>query len=387
MTWLRRHGLLVGFALALAAIFALALRSAPSAPPFPLAELARADAVGTPPRLEREFKFGLEPVDPAARAERPSDAALAALIQGVHDSLARAMASPEWRMPAVVGSHYYGPPAPMVIVVRDVYLDTAAEDLRRHAACYRLRYRFYELAHVHGHDARMDDQGSWPYRCEIQSKVDRRELGGALSECIESRFEYRVESAPFSRESPPPPPPWPVLDYLEVMRTGRHAGHAITPATSLARSLSTRGVPEGAPLVAHSVVITTRQRTHLEIQTPYGSGPNPTQAFIVSLDRSDVYEGGDYVRYLERVRRRKTPPPTPRGTFLEVEIEFERNVSTRIDEACAKGDDPLALRARDALHADQARIGRLVLAAFAAQGLRHTEKDASKYEQTCRILD
>ena len=86
----------------------------------------------------------------------------------------------------------------------------------------------------------------------------------------------------------------------------------------------------------------------------------------------------------------KRPPDL--GDILEIEIEFERNVSDVLDrqitEAQQKGDT-VRLQSlegvRDAFLADQEQIMKVVQKAFAEDGIRVRPEMASKYLQAYKI--
>ena len=69
-----------------------------------------------------------------------------------------------------------------------------------------------------------------------------------------------------------------------------------------------------------------------------------------------------------------------------MEIEFERNVSTRLDEAIAGEENPAAARLRDAFLQDQQRIREVVGDVFAAMDIRTSGGNRSKYERASDLL-
>jgi hypothetical protein len=124
----------------------------------------------------------------------------------------------------------------------------------------------------------------------------------------------------------------------------------------------------------------------MNMVTEYGSGPNPEQAFILSLDRTDVYDGPGYIEYLEVARLGNIPRPRPVGTFYEMEIEFERNISTRLDEVIAGEGSASASRLRDAFIEDQQRIREVVGDVFAAMDIRTSGGNRSKYQRASDLF-
>jgi hypothetical protein len=124
----------------------------------------------------------------------------------------------------------------------------------------------------------------------------------------------------------------------------------------------------------------------MNMVTDYGSGPNPEQAFILSLDRTVVYDGPRYMEYLEVARLGNIPRPRSVGTFYEIEIEFERNVSTRLDEVIASGGSASASRLRDAFIEDQQRIRGVVGDVFASMDIRTSGGNRSKYQRASDLF-
>lgn len=369
--------LLVGATAALAAVFYETERRA--APALDLDALAAVPGDGTPARWEREFKLRLEVPDVGPYLV---DDGLSALLSRIHDGLRASLRSEDWAAPRAVGNPYRVDRDPLDMVARDIYLDTEGGDLARHAISYRLRNRFMSVAGMDRHERNPAGRRGWPYRSEIQTKVDRQELGDGRSRTLETRFEFRVESKPFSPDNPPPPPPWYPHEYVPYLQTGRFDRYVINASADLARFLRGLGYAGRMRLRPELVIVTTRMRSHLDIRTDYGSGPNPEQAWIVTLDRSDVFPGAPYMEFLARSWYEDGVRPAAAGTFIEVEIEFERNVSTRLDEVIEKGgEDARACEAiRDAFLSDQERIRRVVETSLAPVGIRLRGVDESKYQ-------
>lgn len=368
--------------LAAAGLIVVLVPEAPG-PTFQTDELAGTASEGTPARLEREFKLQ---VDARSTTETLADKDLETLQQTVYEAMDEDLASPEWAAPRVVGSRYEITRDPTPLVMRDLYLDTGDSLLFDLAIAYRLRYRFETAQQLRDHEAAGSVRRNFPYRFEVQAKTDRRELGDGFSTVNEARFEFRVASSPFSPGNPPPPPPWPPEEYLPVAQTGRYRDTVTTAGELLARSLRENGLEGDLRLDVALVLISSRTRMHLTLPTSYGSGPNPDQAFIISIDRTDVYEGPGYLDFLELSSYRRTPRPVAIGSFVELEIEFERNTSTRIDELIEEEDDPGARLARDAFLADQLRIRRIITSALERLDVTVSAGDRSKYQRAQQML-
>lgn len=347
-------------------------------PSFRIDELAQQEAYGTAPRVEREFKLGLRF---PSNSEYLQDDGLEVLGSHVFEALQDELASSEWEVPRVVGQPYRIARDVMQLVNRDFYLDTDESVALDNAAAFRLRYRFNSVKEVHDHERAPRDRRYFPYRIEVQVKTDRQERGDGFSTATEARFEFRIESPPFSPNNPPPPPPWLPEEYLPVAQSGRYQDMVTTPGQLLARFLKDRGVSRDLRFGVVRVLISTRIRMHLNVTTRYGSGPNPDQAFIISIDRAEVFDGEEYQGFLARASDKKTSRPRPLGTLLELEIEFERNVSTRIDELIENGEGGEVEDARSAFLRDQQRIRGIVTRAIEALGGEEVGVSSSKYQQ------
>jgi hypothetical protein len=270
--------------------------------------------------------------------------------------------------------------------MRDFYIDSPDKVLLGNAIALRLRYRFDNADRLTGHESAPTVRRNFPFRAEVQAKVDREELGGGFSTANEARLEFRVEAPPFSEGTLPPPAPWPVDDVLPVALSGLFEDSPTTPGALLARALDDTGLSGEVDLDVALVAVSSRTRLHVNMVTDYGSGPNPEQAFILSLDRTDVYDGPAYEDYLAAAGLADIPRIRSVGTFYEMEIEFERNVSTKLDEAIDGEGNLAASRLRDAFLEDQQRIRQVVADVFAAMDIRTSGGNRSKYERASDLL-
>lgn len=352
-------------------------------PAFSLVALAASDAKGTPVRIEREFKVG---IDMPGASYYMTDEALQELQEEIYRALKKELASPQWKLPDVIETPYSIARTPMMFVARDLYMDTSDELALKHAISYRLRHRFKDSKRLHSHEISPEARRHFPYRCEIQVKVDRNEAGSGFSTVREARFEFRVESLPFSEKNPPPPAPWWVKDYLPVIQSGTFSEVVTTPGKELACYLQSLGYRNDVFFDVELVVVSTRMRIHMDAKTCYGSGPNPEQAFIISVDRCDVFDGREYMKFLGRGWVETPPRPYALATFCEVEIEFERNISTVLDELIKSTEAPEHVEVRDAFLADQRYIKKIVIAALSDMGLSSHESQSSKYQQAYLCL-
>ena len=351
--------------------------------PPPVRPSLNGQAIGTPPRTEREYKLGLHHPEGSEYAHLDG---LVKLQQQVHAALKQRLADPIWQVPRHTGNGYYIAREPMLLVGRDVYFDTADHLLHQHAISYRLRHRFKSLRKLVRHEADPLVPRHFPYRCELQAKVGRAEHGAGFSQVEEARFEFRVESQPFSERNPPPPPPWHPRDYVPFAKTGLWQGQTTTPWNSLATWLNGRREPERIDLRPELVLVCQRMRMHLDMKTEFGSGPNPDQAFIISLDRSYVYDASSYLTYLERALYGDAQRPPYLATFDEIEIEFERNVSTVLDQRIRATGDLRLEQIYASFRRDQETLCGLIQEALRERSVSVTPASRSKYQKAFALL-
>jgi hypothetical protein len=375
----------VAAAVLVLAVAAILLYASPDSPEaiFLIDELQVGPPLGTLARAEREFKLTLEV--PSDLADLNDDW-LREAQAGVSRALIEDLAVRPWSAPALSGNPYDVDRESTQIVMRDFYIDSEDTVLLDNAIALRLRYRFDNADRLEGHEAAPTVRRHFPFRAEVQAKVDREELGDGFSTANEARLEFRVEASPFSEGRLPPASPWPLDEILPVALSGLFEDSPTTPGALLARALDDIGLSGEMALDVTLVAVSSRTRLHINMETEYGSGPNPEQAFILSLDRTDVYDGPAYREYLEAARLGNIPRLRPAGTFYEMEIEFERNVSTRLDEVIAGEGSAVAGRLRDAFLKDQQRIRQVVGDVFAAMDIRTSGGNRSKYERASDLL-
>ena len=364
---------------------AILLYASPDSPhvQFSIEGLQSRSPLGTPPRAEREFKLTLEvPPD----ITNLNNDWLRESQSSVSNALMEDLAVRGWAAPELTGNAYEVDAESTQIVMRDFYIDSPDDILLDNAIALRLRYRFDNIDGLDGHEAAPTVRRHFPFRAEVQAKVDREEQGNGFSVSNESRLEFRVEASPFSEGRLPPPAPWPLDDVLPIALSGLFEDSPTTPGALLARALEETGLSGLIDLNVTLVAVSTRTRLHMNMVTEYGSGPNPEQAFILSLDRTDVYDGPRYMEYLEVARLGNIPRPRPVGTFYEMEIEFERNVSTRLDNVIASGGSDSDSRLRDAFIEDQQRIREVVGYVFAAMDIRTSGGSLSKYQRASDLF-
>lgn len=299
-------------------------------PPHKTTMLTRT-GVGTAPRLEREFKFALTNQDPSA-----ANPDLATLAKSLGDSLERATQDEtKWLAPRYgLESKYRFSVSTEENTYRDVYFDTPENLNYKHDISYRLRHRFSSVSDHNSHMRLPHTPRFWPYRVEFQAKSGRVSTAPGLSSIEEARLEFRQQSKPFNTaETPPPPPPWSLAEYIPWMSSGTFKGMIGTPALQVLKTLSPLypGREEFA-FEPRVVVLSQRARAHLLLKTRWGSGPNPDQAFILTIDSANVYPVDEYLGFVKSAPyQNKKSKLKAIGNILEVEIEFERNVSEGVD--------------------------------------------------------
>lgn len=345
-------------------------------------ELLNEQAHGTAGRLEREYKVSVH--DAALTSKQVESWAYEM------KRLLRQKSSDDtyWAAPALTGTSYFVIDDIRTYLYRDIYFDTVDELCKKHNVSYRLRNRFKSLSDHNTHFSDTTLESAYPYRAEFQAKYDRKEDRDGFSSVIESRFEFREESEPFSKSSPPPPAPWPLDTYIPLFKSGVFAGLVTYPAQDIMRYFSDKTEKKQLDFNPVLVFVTERTRQHLHIETPWGYGPNPTQAYIISFDTVSVYNADQYLSLIGSGRSISELQPV--GTIVELEVEFERNVSQNLDkeiQAAEKlGDTDQAERlqkVRAAFLADQKNIIK-TLADFLrdTHRLELTPQNQSKFGQS-----
>lgn len=346
--------------------------------------LIKRKALGTEKRTEREFKFTIKTVDEHDGSEIASK--LIAALSAKNNAL--------WNAENLVNQSYWVDPEVKDFAFSDIYFDTADLLNHKYAISYRLRTRYKSLKDHDKNISKPQDPSHWPYRLEFQAKTGRKEMGNGFSVVEEARFEFRKESAPFSESKLPPPQPWPLNDYIPWFKTGTYKGIVTTPGQSVYEYLNNLTEKTSFTFEPQLVLITQRHRLHLNIKTPWGTGPNPEQAFIISLDKSDIYDATDYLKYIAlKESGLKAKKPARRDYLFEIEVEFERNISDKLDktiaEANASGDLKEAARLekiRAAFLADQGHIMTVIKKHFATLHINVTPASASKYVHAIDLL-
>ena len=254
---------------------------------------------GTPPREEVESKFAA--VIPDNFDDRDFTMALHKILDEY---------TPHLSFGEKAGCKLTLDDSPKSFAFLDEYYDTDDRKLLNNNSAYRLRFRWnrflsYVRSKVYPFSSRFR-----PTRTEIQAKVGYEKLSENKLTTTETRFEFRKESEPFVDGVELPPMSWEKENYRDVAIKGQYKNYKIYPYNALEEIISADD-----KLSPKLGLITKRNRMHFNCKNPFGSGPNPEQLFIITLDRVYCEHGcGD------------------RDNLLEIEIERERNTSTVLDQ-------------------------------------------------------
>ena len=206
-------------------------------------------------------------------------------------------------------------------VFKDIYLDSSDFKIKKAKSAYRLRYRWVRQEKYYRHRLFPFLKVFYPDRCEIQFKggYERNQNDGTIG-VLETRFEFRNASEPFIKDKSAPKSPWKPKTFLNYAQSGMYLNYPMLPFQKLLERLPKKNKSiEIKPVIE---VVTERYRTHLYIKNPWGVGPNPEQAFIITID---VAKASEF-----KASKLKAGQ-TSKKRFLEIEIETDRNISTEVD--------------------------------------------------------
>ena len=252
---------------------------------------------GTIARTETEFKFAVY---------IPKDHRVGTLVSNINRSLNLLTQTDKMKFARFMKKPYSIQADFKDFVFDDRYLDTQNLELAKSGISYRVRRRFHSTLDLLKNSFLGSTIYTRPVRQEIQLKKDYQKIQNNLTSVQESRFEFRLESPPFL-DGEPLPNPLQVDSLLKFARQGYFRHFYLQPSIDLQKTLS---LPKGKMpnLTKSTRIMTLRKRNHLSLPHPWGSGPNPEQIFIISVDWIHLANSKKY-------------------DFLEVEIEFERNTS------------------------------------------------------------
>ncbi len=289
---------------------------------FFVAEVAATqDIIGTPPREEKEYKIAIE----VPHHERPLE-----LNTKLNDILLKIVQEEGWQAPAHYKQTYFITTSEDTFVFRDIYFDTPDDLLDSKNSALRLRWRWDSNHSYREHLKGSFSRESMPTRVEIQSKVGRAEKGEGFSEVQESRMEFAKDAHPIKNFYDEGKARLLLPFFFETIKTGRFDSNVHTPAHSIAQNV--RLVNQdlvSVQLIPKVLILARRHRFHLNLVTPWGSGPNPKNAFIVTIDR---YRGTLLPPSAKWESDLKRFDLSKAEESVELEIEFERNTSTRLED-------------------------------------------------------
>jgi hypothetical protein len=140
---------------------------------FNTSKIKTSKALGTPERVEREFKIGFV----VTNAAKFNDQTLPQIQNHLYHALRKNLSEEDWASPAVIGNPYNVERNPSFFMTRDLYFDTRDKLAHKHAISYRLRHRFQNTRQLFNHEENQFLPRFFPYRGEIQAKTGRVERG------------------------------------------------------------------------------------------------------------------------------------------------------------------------------------------------------------------
>ena len=240
-----------------------------------------------------------------------------------------------------------------------------------------------------------------PYRCEFQFKSYKKEESNLRVN--ETRFEFRNESQPFKEKSSAPKPPWAFEEYIKAAATGKYKSYQLNTSQELAKIASTKLGIKTLKLSPALLIITKRKRLHMLIENPYGlisakkgygAQENAAQALFFTVDHSKVFSTellniynlgltfSEKHSLTKRLARRLKRSFESNLNFTEVEIEFERNIASALNDAIAKqphNSQPVELK--QAFLKDRDKLKEIISTIFEDMGHKLTPSFKSKYQK------
>ena len=344
------------------------------------------------PHLEREFKYTIDASFNSAQLKL-----IAQELQQEH--LTKVLADKEkWKAVEFSSDGLGFRPDNKVgeFAYADIYIDTPDNLNFKHDISYRYRYRFENLKTHNDYLKNPNNPKFWPYRLEYQGKIGRGHSAPGFSEVYEARFEFRKQSLPFNEEYLAPWTPWNEEIYLPYMYSGNYKNLTTVSGQEVYKFLKEQTGKKEFEFQPRVVVITERLRQHLNIKTEWGSGPNPDQSNIITLDRSEIFDAENYLKYLQlnRYGEKAKVKPKVLGVVTEMEIEFERNVSRELDKKLAiaikennKPEVERLTRARDAFVTDLETLKKEIVEFYKEKGINVFPGGDSKYLNSYKILE
>lgn len=335
-----------------------------------IAALKLSDVVGTRSRLEAEYKLVVT---------LPENYTIDNLVTLTEKILKQLVESKSLKLSSNFKANYQLINAEKSTLFRDIYFDTKNRDLEKNGSSYRLRHRWSSLLSYENFLKNQSATKFWPTRCEVQSKINRSFLSAGLSQVDEARFEMRKESAPFSSFHKPPEKPWFIADLKKMILTGYYRDSIITPAFDISSVLAQKALNH-VYLEPVSMILNERWRFHYDFNMGLGTGPNPSQIFIITIDQfiqlplnRNYLFIDDYSFQFKKSWPRK----------IEIEIEYERNFQNALLET------PSLERAEknkglEVIKMDHALIKNEILNKLHQAGFKVEEAQSSKFLESIK---
>jgi len=350
--------------------------------PFLIEKLANSPAKKTDARRHRTLKISFIPKD----RRYLLDEALIELQTDFYKILVKKLISSDWKLPALTGAPYQIRRNPIMFLARDLYMDTKDKRALKHGISYRFSHHFKTPRRLHRHEMAPKNPAFYPDYAEIQATVHRVEEGNGFSHAKESRLEFRKGLPSLFLESAPPPP-WLPRDYLPVAYTGIYRSAVIPPARTLARHLKKLGYKDSPNWGLELVLNSTWTEMNIGIKTPDRPGPKQDWTFILSIIRTDVSDGAEYLKFLQRswYEDNYIPRPQVLGTYFEIDIEFNRVFSSQQAKYISDNSIPLEKSLRQALQDDQMAIMGIVKGRLLQLEAKTVDGDKNKYQTAYQL--
>ncbi len=228
------------------------------------------------------------------------------LKKKLQTNLSKNLISPHaYFFPKLIGKKEYRlRPENNTKIFYDYYLDSDNNALLNNNLSYRIRKRWN--LNILNYLFRPFTR---PTRCEIQTKTNFTTLDYLTTQCSETRFESIKHSISCDTDN-----------LLKIAKTGKWNNKLISPSIVLKKQLELINL-NSLTLDKTLVLKSKRDRFHINIVNPWGSGDNPDQVFIISIDRS---------KYKNKIYSNKKNIHCKNEDTVEIEIQIDRNVFNEI---------------------------------------------------------
>lgn len=364
---------------------------------------------GTPPHAEDEYKFSVTGDEYILNKN-------SYLISKIQSKLKMAVQNDSlWEVPRILGGSYsMGKTGKGTFCFVDIYLDTDNYLNRKLNVSHRVRYRWHSEPAFWRYMFGNPMPENFPHRCEFQTKIytKKASVPSEISQAVESRFEFRNESFPFKTDRSAPQPPWPFQEYVPMAINGHYKDYTVYPTFEYAKFLNEQNKNMDEVILRPSViVVTVRRRSHIDITTNFGkvssklgmgAASNANQAILLTLDTSYVFSPSllEVCNFADMARKRRslTKRLVKRlknsvkclGHFSELEVEFERNVSSAVDYEASRSENTSNLnrlnKIKSAFFKDVKTASGIVKDTLNQIGLDIKKSKVSKYRKSLNIL-